>query len=407
MPFQFIHEESYSRKAGKGKQGGHSIATILAEAARKPGAHPHVTEPKPPTVIYGCSLAEVEQAANEYAEGMLDAKGRKLRSDAVILLAGVASCPASFTQEQWEDLRTLTVEALSERYGDRLRSVIEHTDEAHPHIHYYVIPRPGERYDQVHLGRGAKAKAEAKAKADGLDAKGISKAGNIAYCDERREFQRWYHSRVSSRLGLTLMGPRRRRLSRKEWMAEQSSAEATAQARADAAQEVVKAAVEKAQAQEVIKQADQVKAVAIAEQRKSAEQAATVQKQQAKVVRAQKAVAVERKQLQQDQERWRTWGGRVGAAFGWMLDAVTGRTRKLKRELQQKEKAHEEAMQKAKKEASIQTREEVNAATSRVRRERDLAREDARRYRSETEQRERQERLAAHIAARPSRPVSR
>ena len=140
MGYQFIHVECYARTPGKGKQGGHGVRSILAEAGREPGACPHVSTPEPPSVVYGCSLAELEKGANDYAEQAKDSIGRKLRTDAPVLLAGVVSAPDAFTPEQWQDLKTLTVRALRGRYGDRLKSVSEHTDEARRHMHFYAVP---------------------------------------------------------------------------------------------------------------------------------------------------------------------------------------------------------------------------------------------------------------------------
>src|SRR5476649_2523610 len=80
-------------QAGKGKAGGHTVASVMAEATRQPDACPHVENPAPPILLFGCSLAEVESKANEWAASSTDAIGRKLRKDGLCLLAGVISAP--------------------------------------------------------------------------------------------------------------------------------------------------------------------------------------------------------------------------------------------------------------------------------------------------------------------------
>lgn len=226
MSYQFIHEESYARSAAKGKTGGHSIATIMAEATRAPGAHPHVEAPLPPVLLFGCAPEAVEALANDYAATVKDAQGRKLRTDSPVLLAGVVSAPETMSDADWLAFKADAIAALQERYGARLVSVIEHTDESHKHVHYYCVPSAGQRFDTLATGRGAKAAAETNAKKQGLTKAEQSKMGNDAYKAERREFQNWFFGSVGMKHGLSRIGPGRRRLSRADWQAEklQSSA---------------------------------------------------------------------------------------------------------------------------------------------------------------------------------------
>lgn len=226
MSCQFIHEESYARSAAKGKAGGHSVSSIMAEATRAPDAHPHVEAPFPPITLYGCAPDAVELLANDYAATVKDAQGRKLRTDSPVLLAGVVSAPETMSDADWLAFKVDAIAALRERYGERLRSVIEHTDESHKHVHYYCVPSAGQRFDTLATGRGAKAVAETGAKKQGLTKAEQSKIGNDAYKAERREFQNWFFNRVAMKHGLARIGPGRRRLSRAEWKAEQLQASA-------------------------------------------------------------------------------------------------------------------------------------------------------------------------------------
>ena len=114
-----------------------------------------------------------------------------------------------------------TVAWLREQYGERLRSVVEHTDEAHPHLHFYAVPLPGERFEVLHPGRQAAAeKARQGAK------KG---AQNAAYKQAMVGWQDGFQRAVAAHFGLTRRGPGKRRLTRGAWKAEQEQARSLAQ----------------------------------------------------------------------------------------------------------------------------------------------------------------------------------
>ena len=109
---------------------------------------------------------------------------------------------------------------VKEKYGDRLKSVVVHDDEPHPHLHFTVIPRKGERLDDIH--EGLKAKNEAKKN------KQKGKVQNIAYIGAMRELQDNFYEKVAMRSGLTRLGPARTRDTRQVWKAKQQNAEALA-----------------------------------------------------------------------------------------------------------------------------------------------------------------------------------
>ena len=159
MGYQFLHLESYARHGSKqhGQPRKWSAREIAAEAMREPDACPHVAQPQPPKVLHGCTPAEAAKLAHDWADSSQDAKGRKLRADGLALAAGVVSLPAEQAKD-WPRFREATVAWLREQYGERLRSVVEHTDEAHPHLHFYAVPLPGERFEVLHPGRQAAAK---------------------------------------------------------------------------------------------------------------------------------------------------------------------------------------------------------------------------------------------------------
>ena len=221
MAYQFIHVESYSRTSPKkGKNGGHSVASVVNEAIREKNSIPHVENPKAPTYIYGKPLEVLEETCNTWADSMKDAQGRKLRKDALCLAAGVVSMPAETTPEAWEAFKIDAVEHLKAKYGDRLQTVIEHTDESHPHLHFYVVPRPGERFEAVHQGKMAAAESKR--------AGGLKGAQNQAYKSAMRQYQDEFFETVGIKNGLTRIGPGRRRLTREEWKLEQLQVETAA-----------------------------------------------------------------------------------------------------------------------------------------------------------------------------------
>ena len=226
--FQFVHVECYGRQAGKGKAGGRTIGDVVAEAEREVGACPHVNRPEPPTLLHGVMPSEASRIAEERAAGAVDAKRRKLRKDALVMLAGVASFPATMDEckadpekmAAYQAWRSDTIAWAKAEYGDALKSVVEHTDEKHPHLHWYVVPELGNdgrmSVDSIHPGR----KAAAESKAQGA----VKGEQNRAYKQAMREFQNRYFAAVGMRHGQTRLGPGRRRLSRAQWKAEQEQA---------------------------------------------------------------------------------------------------------------------------------------------------------------------------------------
>lgn len=220
--FQFIHVDSFSLKAAKGKTGGHCVRSIVAEAQRESGACDHVTNPRSPILLYGVPVSELEGLCSEYTATMKDAKGRKMRADGLCLMGGVVSCPPEADSKRWEAIKNDSIDWLVERYGGRLRSVIEHTDEDRPHFHWYLIPLPGERFDAVHEGKreAAAAKAASMAKGD----------QNKAYKAAMRAWQDSYFDSVGAKNALARIGPGRRRLTRQQWMQEQNAVERVGQA---------------------------------------------------------------------------------------------------------------------------------------------------------------------------------
>ena len=240
MAFQFVHIESYSRKSDK---HGRSTGFVFAEAARRPDACQHVVTPGTPTVLLGESVdgvralhdARVEEATETTKAG----KTRKIRQDQHTLLTVIASHPATTDEMRADPARAADVEAWQRRvvdwlrgqWGDDLVSVIRHDDEAHPHLHAYVLPSdPQCRARRLHPGVVAKEAAARVAVADGADAKTTNKRGDDAYRRAMRGMQDTYWTQVGLPSGQARLGPGRRRLERGAWAAEQAAVAAAATA---------------------------------------------------------------------------------------------------------------------------------------------------------------------------------
>lgn len=220
--FQFIHVESYARATGKGKAGGHTIRTISDEADRIEGNFPHVQTPQKPRILYGVSANKAADLSEEWAEESKDPTGRKIRKDGLCLLAGVISYPNE--GKNWEDFRADSVNWLKKKYGKCLKSVIEHTDESHPHIHFYCVPNKGERFESIHQGRLASNAAKLEGKLKGQQ--------NTAYKEAMKGFQDQFSEEVGKSNALTRLGPGKRRLTRAEWVREKQQASYFADAKA-------------------------------------------------------------------------------------------------------------------------------------------------------------------------------
>lgn len=252
MAYQFIHIEAYARVAGAGKAGGRNVGNVLAEADRKHGNCPHIDPEKladpalAPARIYGLKLDKVEQEATKWAEQAKDAQGRNLRKDGHCLLAGVVSLPNDTTPEAWQRFKADAVKWLKSEFGERLRSVIEHKDESHPHLHFYAVQEHGKGFASLHPGQ----QAARQAKAQGLK-KGEQ---NEAYRTAMREWQDKFSRDVGQSHGLTRLGPGRRRLTREDWQREKAQAKALQQAKKRGEKTMKKA---EKQAAEIVEQAQE------------------------------------------------------------------------------------------------------------------------------------------------------
>lgn len=407
MGFQFIHMETYARKADG---TGRSVEWVLSEAAREPGACPHVPAPVPPDVIYGIGLNEVrhqhDAACSDARTTLANGKSRAIRKDQKTLLTVVASHPAPMEQVRADSATAADVAAweartvvwLRERYGDHLLSIVRHSDESHPHLHAYILP-PDLRAARLHPGAEAKRVIVAVGPADGEDAKALTRRGDAAYKMAMREWQDSYHEHVGIPSGLARLGPGRRRLSREEWQAERAAAAATktalaraaridTRAREHVAKAKVAAAATIATAQEKMAGAERQVASAT-----SLRAAATALERQAAAVLACAARQAERivAQAENRDARSRSWTGRLRALVDGLrrssiMDAArAAAAREVERERTRADDAARRAVEEAARRQEAERRAQASAEAARsTSRERDQARAELAALRSAT-----------------------
>lgn len=233
---QFIHMNGYGRTPGRGRKSHETIVGVTAEAARITGNAPHIQCCHEPTIIYGISPIDVGQEAIQLSFQAKNSVGHRLKSDGVVLVAGVATYPipiadmGAFASDR--DVYSLwvarTVEWLLKEH-DGLASVVEHTDEGHLHLHYYSLPLLGRdnqlNFAPAHPGR----RALKQAKARGAE----SAVQQAAYTNEMVEWQNRYYREVSKFFGHDRYGPRRKRVDRERHKANREAGEQVSRIRAE------------------------------------------------------------------------------------------------------------------------------------------------------------------------------
>lgn len=243
MSYQFARLETYSTKGNSKRR---NVAAICAEAARAVDAAPHVAAPLPPSVVYGVDPMTALAIHDDHilaSKQALRGTGERIRKDTHTLACCVASYP-DFTKpapqggpsrptindperragyERWKADAVSFMKAEAERYGRRVLSIVEHIDEEHPHLHSIEIAdNPRADCKAAHPGLIAKVEAE---KASPQDKKAATRAFKMAMSG----YQDDYFRSVGVKHGQARTGPKRRRLSRATWNAEQREAAAAAE----------------------------------------------------------------------------------------------------------------------------------------------------------------------------------
>ncbi len=205
-----------------------SALDLLNEALRKDGHIPHVKAPKPPGILYACSddiredPLKVADLAEAWADSRKAVTGRAHQRNSPVMASTVISLPKEMDDE-WPAFREASLKWLKEKYGNRLKLVIEHVDEENKHFHAYCIPLFGigedgkpfsEPFGEVHEGYGESRKTRRGA---------IEKTGNSsgaktgkAFVEAMKEYQDKFHHDVARHFNLTRLGEQKRKLNHAE-----------------------------------------------------------------------------------------------------------------------------------------------------------------------------------------------
>lgn len=222
---QFVRIQTYARVASKKAQQmedakaaakGKTAKTVwnssdvIAEALRDEGACGHVLDPQPPTFHFGdeARMRGLVAELDGVADAIHKRTGKRPRKDTAHLLAGVLSYPADAPKDRYPEWRERSLKWLHKQFGPHLVAVLEHLDEANPHLHFYAIEPQGLDVKRIHQGWAAKK--------DGQD-----------YRAAMTLMQDDYHRDVASYVGLLRVGPKGQRLDRDDYKAMKVDAEQT------------------------------------------------------------------------------------------------------------------------------------------------------------------------------------
>lgn len=150
---QFVRYERYALStAKKGSVKGRAtqkstVWGVCNEANRMDGYTSHIEResPTPFVVMFGANPLAVAANLAEVAKVAKAPDGRKFSKNENCMVGGVASFPTAmgegydpFLDPEFVAWCDATIEHLQKVYGGSLRSVILHTDERHPHLHFYA-----------------------------------------------------------------------------------------------------------------------------------------------------------------------------------------------------------------------------------------------------------------------------
>ncbi|KFC61900.1 hypothetical protein [Massilia sp. LC238] len=204
-----------------------SALDLLSEAMRLDGHIPHVKKTLPPGILYACSdevrqnPLKVAELAEEWADSRKTVTGRAHQRNSPVMAGVVISLPKEMI-EDWPAFRDASVKWMKEKYGERLRLIIEHLDEENPHIHAYLVASHGfkdgrpfsEPFGAVHEGY-----AESRAARRGsIEKSGTSKGAKTgkAFVDAMKEYQDKFQHDVARHFNLARLGPQMKKLSHAE-----------------------------------------------------------------------------------------------------------------------------------------------------------------------------------------------
>jgi hypothetical protein len=217
---QFIHLGAYGRTSRKGEPEWAHVAGVLGEGGRAPGAVGHLKNSCSPNILFGMSPENLIADALGLTDVALDAKGRNLRRDGSVLVAGVVGNPLRIDDglrdpveaDLYRLWRTETVDWLKQRFSPTLRSIVEHVDEDRYHLHFYCLPTLNldSRLDWSGAHPGLAAKRSAAAAGENKQEQ------ERRYRAAMRVLQDEFFAAVSRAHCHSRYGPQRERVSRME-----------------------------------------------------------------------------------------------------------------------------------------------------------------------------------------------
>jgi hypothetical protein len=263
---QFVHLQTFSRKANL---AGQCVDQIFGELIRSPEYAHHVTNPSRPEIVDGPTPEDLiarHAAMIETATVTVKVKGkvrsRAVRKDRHSLMTAVTSYPLTWdeilgdpdAERALRDWEARNVAFFKRLFGEHYQATYRHVDEPHPHLHVFALPEliPGIDATRLHPGKRAKATAMEKAKNEGAPPKAALTAGNRALKASMRQFQDVYYRHVGEPCGLLRLGPRRQRLSRKDYLAQKAAAKLRSVSALEARSEALKEREGKALAREAV-----------------------------------------------------------------------------------------------------------------------------------------------------------
>lgn len=258
MTAQWLRIETFAIASHGGRW---TVRQVVHEAYRVDGAHPHVLAPDARVIHGEAESARVIAEAEAITAAARDASGHRARRTTPVLLSAVASHP--------EDPRSIDPETVARRerwkgrvldawkrwWGDRLRAVVEHLDEAQHHLHALVLaPLERGRIAMASIFPAVAARNEARALGQ------TKPMQDRAYRAGLRALQDLFWHDVSLPEGHARIGAGRQRLSRAEWHARRAETARLAQA----ARAVEQREARLAEAERAFAEADGVRLAAVA-----------------------------------------------------------------------------------------------------------------------------------------------
>ena len=206
MGYQFFHAYTFSTG------GKYKTANCIGEACRDEEFSRHVKKPLPPEWIQG-NRAEVEAALDNYRVNGKDRLGHKIRYDGRILRADVVAWPADMSEEDKKKGQDLVLEYYKNKFGSAFRGCLIHKDEPfkdqnlrespREHLHLFIVPEPGQYFDDLHAGLKAKKAADTANRKDSKEKKAEEKAhGSEAYREAMKAEQDDFYEKVGQLLDL-------------------------------------------------------------------------------------------------------------------------------------------------------------------------------------------------------------